>query len=149
MSSDPNPLAIDIAMNCLAVRARMVSRALSTVLERELKPWAPLKTSQLNILAAIGMLGEPEPKDLVWALQLEKSTLSRNLNRMIARGWIERVNTKRGRQSKVRLTDEGTELMAEIKPAWDKAQEKAREMLGDDQADALTAMGNGLVGVMR
>lgn len=147
--AEPDPNATLIAMNCLAVRARMVSRSLSTLLERELKPWAPLKASQVNILAAIGMLGEPEPKDLVWMLQVEKSTLSRNLSRLESRGWVERVNTSRGRQSQVRLSDDGRALVEEITPAWTRAQEKARAMLGDDQSDALVAMGNALVGSMR
>lgn len=155
MSEDkalPLPEGVEIAMNCLAVRARMVSRALSALLERELKQLggegAQLKASQLNILAAIGMLGEPQPKDLVWALQLEKSTLSRNLSRLQSRGWIA-TGSQKGRQSTVRLTDDGVALLREIKPAWERAQAKASGLLGDDQADALTAMGNAMVGVMR
>ena len=147
--SDPNPQSIDIAMNCLAVRARMVSRAISTLYQRELKPWAPLTASQVNIMAAIGMLGAPTPKDLVWALQLEKSTLSRNLTRLESRDWVERLAGDKGRQSQVRLSDEGLALIAEIKPAWERAQDTARELLGAAQANELTAMGNGLVGAMR
>ena len=61
---------------------------------------------------------------------MEKSTLSRNVDRMRTRGWLEAVRTDDGRSTELRLTARGERLLREVHPAWARAQQRAAERLG-------------------
>ncbi len=63
--------------------------------------------------------------------------MSRNVERMKARGWLESVADEDGRAQPFRLTPEGSELLGRAKPMWDRAQRRAKEMLGDDAVAAI------------
>ena len=70
-------------------------------------------------------------------MQLDDSTLSRNLERMRISGWLEEVPGNNGRERPYRLTAKGRKLLEKATPAWSDAQEKARELLGDSGVEAL------------
>ena len=127
---DVTSVAGEIASGCLAVRLRALNRALSAIYDEELRPLG-LKASQMNVLTAVGLLGEVRPRDLARGLHMDPSTLSRNVDRMRVRGWIEVVPGADGREQRLRLTDEGGELLLRAKPAWDRAQERSRDLLGE------------------
>src|SRR5947209_4756053 len=79
-----------ISRECIAMRLRLLNRVVTRVYERELKPLR-LKASQLNILIAAWELGTASPSKVCEVLDLDPSTLSRNVERMRARGWLETV----------------------------------------------------------
>ena len=62
---------------------------------------------------------------------MEKSTLSRDLKRMEQLGWIrsEAALPRGGRI--VTLTPAGSRLLTDVRPAWEKAQARARAELGE------------------
>src|SRR4029079_7425879 len=70
-------------------------------------------------------------------LQLDDSTLSRNLERMRARGWLEEAREADARAHNHRLTEEGKALLEQVMPAWRIAQQQAGELLGEAGVDAL------------
>ena len=70
-------------------------------------------------------------------LQLDDSTLSRNLERMRANGWLEEVPAEDARVHSYRLTEEGRALLDRAIPAWRGAQTEAKRLLGDDGVQAL------------
>ena len=65
-------------------------------------------------------------------LQLDTSTLSRNLERMRAHGWLKVVLEEDARAQPFRLTLQGKRLIEKAVPAWEQAQRQATELLGDD-----------------
>ena len=66
------------------------------------------------------------------------STLSRNVERMKARGWIEIVPDKAdGRSQPFRLTPQGRRLLEKAVPAWSEAQQQVKTLLGDGFVDQL------------
>jgi DNA-binding MarR family transcriptional regulator len=74
---------------------------------------------------------------------MDHSTLSRNVERMRARGWLEAADDRDGRASPFRVTKRGRQLLKRVLPAWEKAQEKAVSVLGEDGARMLArAVGN-------
>jgi DNA-binding MarR family transcriptional regulator len=127
-----------IAEQCLAVRLRMLNRVVTNIYDEALRPLG-LKTSQLNIIVVAAKLGLARPAEVCDLLQLDTSTLSRNVERMKARGWLEIVPDEDGRAQPFRLTAKGRKLLQRAKPAWDQAQRKATKLLGND---AVTAIGN-------
>jgi len=66
------------------------------------------------------------------------STLSRNVGRMRAKGWLEVVPGEDARAQPFRLTDQGRRLLEKAVPAWERAQQQAGELLGADGLALLT-----------
>src|SRR6516165_12032214 len=79
-----------IAKTCIAVRLRLVNRVVTNFYDDALRPLG-LKASQLNILIVTAKLGLARPAQVCDILHLDASTLSRNVERMMAKGWLEVV----------------------------------------------------------
>jgi len=62
---------------------------------------------------------------------MEKSTLSRNVDRMRSRGWLDAASTEDGRTTELRVTARGRRLLREVHRAWSRAQQRTGEMLSD------------------
>jgi DNA-binding MarR family transcriptional regulator len=132
MDKQQHSPAIDaIARNCIAVRLRLLNRVVTNLYDDALRPLG-LKVSQLNILVVTAKLGLAQPAKVCDILQLDPSTLSRNVERMRARGWLEVVPGEDARTQPFRLTARGGRLLERAVPAWGQAQQQAQELLGDE-----------------
>ena len=126
-----------IASECVAVRLRMINRVVTNIYDDALRP-LDLKVSQLNVLVATAKMGTVRPTDLGEFLHLDPSTLSRNLDRMKARGWLESVSDDQdGRSQPIRLTDQGRKLLDQAASAWEAAQARVTQLLGERVVDQL------------
>jgi DNA-binding MarR family transcriptional regulator len=119
-----------IVEECIAVRLRLLTRAVTRLYNRALRPHG-LTISQMNILVAASRLGEARPQDICGILQLEKSTLSRDVERMRLQGWLKRRSGEDGRTSRIQVTPAGAALLEKAFPAWRLAQDEARSLLGE------------------
>ena len=141
MESDPAE-SLDLARvvgDCLAVRVRLINRVVSAIYDEALRPHG-LRISQANLLVAIAHQGSVRPVDLCRLIRIEKSTLSRDVEILKRQGWVETDPPAGGRNQVVRLTPEGRDLVRAIFPAWEQAQARARECLGDDGAEQVRAL---------
>ena len=128
----PTSSSIDtIAKTCIAVRLRLLNRVVTNFYDDALRPLG-LKVSQLNILIVTARLGLARPAQVCEILQLDTSTLSRNVERMRAHGWLEVVPEEDARAQPFRLTPQGKRLIEKAIPAWEEAQRQAAELLGDE-----------------
>ena len=134
----PKTPAEVIAAECLAVRLRTLNRALTSVYDDALRPHG-LRVGQLNLLVAVARLGSARPGELCRLLRMDKSTLSRDVEVMRRNGWLE-VEAGTGRSRPLRITPAGEALLAQVVPAWQQAQERARTLIGDQGAEAVLAM---------
>ena len=119
-----------VARECIANKIRLLNRAVTAVYDEALRPHG-LKISQMSVLVTVSRMESASPGAVARMLHLEKSTLSRNVDRMWARGWLEAVPTGDGRASELRVTPRGRRLLREAHPAWSRAQRRAAAMLGD------------------
>lgn|SRR3989344_8223772 len=127
----PNNITDQIAGECLMGRIRMITRVLTGIYEEELRPFG-LKASQLNLLVVVAKAGPVRRIDIGKMLNLDPSTLTRNLRVMLAQGWIEeRRGGDDGRGDPLRITVKGQHLLERIGPAWRKAQARTRRLLGE------------------
>jgi DNA-binding MarR family transcriptional regulator len=110
---------------------RLLNRVITNFYDDALRPLG-LKVSQLNILIVTAKLGVARPAQVCEILQLDTSTLSRNVERMRANGWLEVVPDEDARTQPFRLTVQGRRLIEKAVPAWEKAQRQATELLGGD-----------------
>ena len=120
-----------IAKSCIAVRLRLLNRVVTNVYDEALRPLG-LKVSQLNILIVTAKLGLARPAQVCDMLQLDASTLSRNVKPLQAHGWLEVVPEEDARAQPFRLTAQGKRLIEKAVPAWEEAQRRATELLGDE-----------------
>jgi DNA-binding MarR family transcriptional regulator len=124
--------AIDaIARSCIAVRLRLLNRVVTNLYDDALRPLG-LKVSQLNLLVVTAKLGLAPPAKVCDILHLDTSTLSRNVERMRTKGWLEVVPGEDARTQPFRLTTQGRRLLDRAVPAWEQAQRQAEELLGDE-----------------
>ena len=137
MTAEKTKTLIDtIAGECIAVRMRMLNRVVTNIYDDALRPLG-VKVSQMNILVAAGKMDTARPAEVCEALHLDVSTLSRNVERMKARGWLEVIPDRDGRAQPFRLTNEGSKLLEQAAPAWKHAQRQAKALLGDGIVDLL------------
>jgi len=130
--SDKSTEIIDIiAGNCVAVRLRLLNRVITNLYDDALRPLG-LRASQLNILTVTGKLGLARPARVCEILQLDTSTLSRNVERMRAQGWLEIVPEEDARAQPFRLTAQGRRMIEKAFPAWREGQRRAVTLLGKD-----------------
>src|SRR6201997_4443834 len=112
----PTNTSIDaIAKTCIAVRLRPLNRVVTNFYDDALRPLG-LKVSQLNILVVTAKLGLAKPAQVCELLQLDTSTLSRNLKRMRAKRWLEVVPGQDARTEPFQLTDKGRKLLERAVP---------------------------------
>jgi DNA-binding MarR family transcriptional regulator len=134
----------EIARECVAVRLRLLNRVITSVYDDALRPLG-VKVSQMNILVAAARLGIAQPSQVCRILQMDLSTLSRNLERLRARGWIETVPDRDTRVHPFRVTEPGRELIRQAYPAWQEAQQKAIALLGPEGAALLAQVARNMV----
>ena len=141
LSTSVQKVADAIAKDCVAMRARYLNRSLTSIYDDAFRPLG-ITASQVNMLVALIKQGSPSPGELGNLLNIEKSTISRNLERMRKAGWID--ITTSGRTHAVEATSEGKQLLVEVMPAWKEAQQAADALLGSDGSQAIRDLGDQL-----
>lgn len=130
MTSKHTATADIIGQNCIAVRVRILNRVITKIYDDSLRPFE-IKTSQMNILVVTARLGLARPSEICSRLKMDMSTVSRNIDRLRSRGWIEIVADDRdARAHQVQLSRKGADLIEKAAPAWEQAQKKTRKLLG-------------------
>ncbi len=130
-------IADQISSECVMMRWRMTNRVLSAIYDEELRPFG-LKSSQLSLLVAVAKAGPVRRIELGKQLALDPSTLTRNLQVMLKHGWIEEVpDNGDQRGAPLETTAIGRKLLERIAPAWNRAQARAKKMLGSRGVDLI------------
>ncbi len=130
-----------IAGECLAVRVRMLNRTITAIYDDALRPLG-LTAGQLNVLVVIAKRGPISPGEVARRLNMEKSTVSRNIERMRKNGWLTVTAAASSRKQHLTLTRQGKTLLEKSVPAWDEAQTRARAVLGRRGAESIHSVGN-------
>jgi DNA-binding MarR family transcriptional regulator len=120
----------------LALRARMLSRMVTSIYDAALAE-VGLKISQFTVLVAVSNLGGCRPRDLAKVLEMDESTLSRNVDRMCAKGWLKLKPDEDRRGHLITLTERGNDLIRIATRAWEKGQQETERQLGAESIAAL------------
>jgi len=134
--SGTRTIAAYIAGECLAVRVRLLNRVVSGVYDQALRPLG-ITAGQMNILVVVANGGAVAPREIARLLHMEKSTLSRNVERMRRQGWVDVSPGEAGPGLLVSIAPAGEALLRDAQPRWQEAQARVRELLGADGADDL------------
>ena len=120
------------AMNqqCIAFCVRKASRVMTAYFDEVLSDIG-LKSTQLSILVTLANIGPVGMAALAEKLNLEQSTLSRNLKPLDKGGFISTRQSVQGRGKEAFLTQLGLRIVEKAIPRWEDAQNKALQALAD------------------
>lgn len=121
---------------CVGGCVRKLNRMVTAIYDGALAG-AGLKTSQFSVLVAVANRKKARPTELTTLLQMDELTLSRNVERMCARGWLRLERDEDRRSHLIEVTERGQALLRKCLPAWRQAQEKVSQRLGADNVAAL------------
>lgn len=117
---------------CSCVAIRRTARALTQFYDSMLEP-SGIKVTQLSLLRAVRRLGAPNISALAEELELDRTTLGRNLAVIERNGLVLVAAGDDLRERTVTLTAAGEQALAIAAPLWDAAQARIAERLGAER----------------
>ena len=113
---------------CTCARLRKLSRRVTRIYDAHLAPQA-IKVTQFSLLVNAAR-GERTVSEFAAELEMDRSTLSRNLAPLAAQGWVEISIGADPRSSSIRVTAAGRRKLKAALPLWRKAQCEVESVLG-------------------
>jgi DNA-binding MarR family transcriptional regulator len=127
------------AAACLATRVRQLSRIITRVYDDAMRPLG-ITASQYTLLAQLAARDGITAVEIGHELDIEKSTLSRNLKRLLALGLII-MDPPAGRRGRgLHLTPKGQGVLLGAYPVWQNAQTHANAVMGSDSRATLDGL---------
>ena len=126
-------------MGCSSFKLRQLTRRVSQHFDHIVGS-AGLKTTQYSLLSHIAKLGPVRPGELAAAMEMEASTLTRNLQPLLKQGWVEVGPGDDGRSRLVRVTEAGRVKRVEAQRDWKRAQLAFNEQMGEARVVRLHAL---------
>ncbi|MEP6998726.1 MAG: MarR family winged helix-turn-helix transcriptional regulator, partial [Betaproteobacteria bacterium] len=123
---------------CACGRLRRAARALTQLYDDAMTP-SGLRITQFSLLRTVARDGTAHISDLAAALLLDRTALSRNLDPLVARGFLAVTPGRDARTREVALTRRGALALKSAIPCWKRAQAEVAKRLGRARLDALVA----------
>jgi DNA-binding MarR family transcriptional regulator len=136
-ASEPGVAAVP--RGCTSFKLRQLTRRVGQHYDR-IVAGAGLKTTQYSLLAQIERLGPVRPSDLAAAMEMDASTLTRNLQPLAANGWAVVGPGADARSRLVTATPAGRAKRGEAQREWKRAQLALNERLGATRVAELHAL---------
>jgi DNA-binding MarR family transcriptional regulator len=132
-------IAETTANACLATRVRQLSRIVTRVYDDAMRPLG-ITASQYTLLAQLAARDAITAVEIGHELDIEKSTLSRNLKRLLALGHIS-MDPPAGRRGRgLHLTPKGQAILKDAFPVWQDAQKRAFTVMGAESRNTLDGL---------
>jgi DNA-binding MarR family transcriptional regulator len=124
---------------CLATRVRQLSRIITRLYDDAMRPLG-ITASQYTLLAQLASRDGITAVEIGHDLDIEKSTLSRNLKRLLALGLII-MDPPAGRRGRgLHLTSKGQAVLQDAYPVWQSAQNRAISVMGAETRATLDGL---------
>jgi len=117
------------SFGCTCARLRKLTRRLTRIYDAHLAPQA-IKVTQYSLLANAAR-GERSVSEFAAELEMDRSTLSRNLAPLAAQGWVDVSIGADPRSRSIRVTAAGRRKLKAALPLWRKAQCEVEAILGE------------------
>lgn len=114
---------------CTHLKLRQLVRRVARLYDEDVAACG-LRGTQYSLLTAIVKLGPVRPADLASALGLDASTLTRNVQILVASGWVVVQPGADARSRSVVATAAGQAKRAEAQRLWRRSQERVNQLLG-------------------
>jgi DNA-binding MarR family transcriptional regulator len=116
---------------CLSLRARRMSRIITRIYDDALRGLG-MTASQFTLLTAVAQQDGITAAEIGFDLDIEKSTLSRNLKRLVSLKLIK-MDPPAGRRGRgLHLSPAGEEALRAAFPIWRSTQDRVSTILGGE-----------------
>ena len=116
------------SFGCTCARLRKLTRRLTRIYDAHLAAQA-IKVTQYSLLANAAR-GERTLSEFAIELEMDRSTLSRNLAPLAAQGWVEISVGADPRSRSISVTAAGRRKLKAALPLWRRAQCEIESLLG-------------------
>src|SRR5262249_44029505 len=131
-------IAENTSAACISSRVRQLSRIIPRVYDDAMRPLG-ITVSQFTLLTQIAQQDGITAVDIGHTLDIEKSTLSRNLKRLLKDGHIT-MDPPAGRRGRgLHLTPKGAQVIQLGYPVWREAQSRTINVMGPESRSTLDA----------
>ena len=138
-SASISEIAEMTAGTCVSTRVRQLSRIVTRVYDDAMRPHG-ITGSQFTLLTQLASRDGITAVEIGQDLDIEKSTLSRNLKRLLALGHIV-MDPPAGRRGRgLHLTPRGQAVIRDAFPVWQAAQKRAVEVMGRESRQTLDTL---------
>lgn len=128
-----NLKTLDYTQICVCANLRKKTRVVTQLYDKLLQPTG-LKVTQYSMLANIAHQQTVSISRLGEILQLDQTTVTRNINILKQSGYVELTRNPQDARTKIiSLTDKGIEKLNEATPIWQTIQERIIADIGIDQ----------------
>lgn len=123
------------SLGCTCARLRKLTRRVTRIYDAHLAAQA-IKVTQYSILANAAR-GERSVSEFAAELEMDRSTLSRNLGPLAAQGWVSISIGADPRSRSISVTPAGRRKLKAALPLWRKAQCEVESILGAEDVGEL------------
>jgi DNA-binding MarR family transcriptional regulator len=117
---------------CLCTGLRQAAHAATEIYDRALEP-SGLKITMFRVLRRLSEVDEPTISELARIVDLDRSSLGRNLKVLERQNLVRLTEGKDERSKVVRLTHKGSAALEKAMPLWAKAQARMKIVLGSNK----------------
>lgn len=119
---------------CHCINLRRTSGCITEYYDRAVEPCG-LTISQFSLLWNLDFLGQSNTTALAARMDLDRSTLARNLRPLLANGFIEDAARANSRNRMLKVTPKGKMALEIGIPLWKAAQKKIIAAIGEENLD--------------
>jgi DNA-binding MarR family transcriptional regulator len=131
-------LAMQIGMSCVSFNLRKSTRHLTQLYDRSLKP-AGIKSTQFALLMTVFFQEGTTMSRLAKILNMDRTTLSRNVKLLAQRKLINIEEGKDRREQLISINKSGRDILEKAIPLWKEAQQAVTNELGEQRLQSLMA----------
>lgn len=135
-------------LGCACANLRRAGRAVTQLYDDALRAEG-LRATQFALLQVLARMGSVTQGALADALAADSTTLSRTLKPLETSRWIRSFPGGDRRERHLELTPAGRRVLERATPAWESAQRRLREGLGERDWHALEALTSATVRAVR
>ncbi|NUM43286.1 MAG: winged helix-turn-helix transcriptional regulator [Anaerolineales bacterium] len=117
---------------CVGFNTRRVTRMVTQYFDRALAP-VGVRSTQYSLLSVLAMVDEISMQELAFVLAMDRTTLTRNLNPLLEKEWVQVSVGEDRRVRPIKITPKGATILAQALPLWEQAQAKIVDQLGADK----------------
>ena len=128
-SKQVDPLDVSV---CACANLRKATRVVTQAYDSALRP-SGLKATQFTLLATLASRGDLPLTRLADAMVMDRTTLTRNLKPLVAKGFVQITDGADQRVREIGLTTSGRAAYDDALPRWRDAQERFVAALGLDR----------------
>jgi len=121
---------------CTNLKLRQLSRVVTRHYDAYVAATG-LRNTQYSLLSHVALSGPIRPSDLAQRMRLDASTLTRNLQPLLAQGWLRQGPGEDARSRLVEATKAGRAKRVDAQRAWKQAQLALNALLGSERVAAL------------